>query len=277
MAYPAPLADLVPRVTQVQAAWGNAVRNRLVHIFGTAQDRDVALGAGLPGNIAYTSGNQVFWFRSADRWVGLQFQAEWLHLLNQSLTVNALGGNQRLSLNVVGSVQAQRSRGAGAAGDWTSAQYIAYDGTGVASIALHCGSAAPQMQTFVNFGNRVSFVDSTNTIYVPCVAASFSVGSADRFKEQVAPYEGEASVVDALEVIEWDPVPARRDATLDTQPPREARRLGFRAANVAAVLPVAVSSDENDEPVAVDLAALLAVAVAELKALRARVAALEGA
>lgn len=276
MPYPAPLADLVPKVTHVQAAWGNAVRDRLVHIFGTAQDRDAALGAGLPGNIAYTSGNQVFWLRSGDRWNGLQFASGWLYLLGTGLYVNANGSDQFTAFQCLGSGYFHRSRGAGAGGTWDSAQVVCSGNGGVASMAMYVGSAAPQIQAFVNFGNRVSFVDSTNTIYVPCAAASFSVGSADRFKERVAAYEPEGSVVDGLEVIEWDPVAPPRDKTLDSSPPREARRLGFRADNVAKLLPIAVSPDENGDPVAVDLAALLAVAMTELKALRARVAALEG-
>lgn len=122
-------------------------------------------------------------------------------------------------------------------------------------------------------GNIASFYrDTTNvgSISVTTTNTAYNTSSDRRLKENIVTFSGAAAVIDALQVRSY------------TWKINDAPAVGFIADELSAVVPEAVTGeanavDENGLPVyqGVDYSKLVPYLVAEIKSLRARVAALE--
>lgn len=118
-----------------------------------------------------------------------------------------------------------------------------------------------------NDGTNVQFYRGTSvvgSVSVTSTATAYNTSSDYRLKENVADYAGSGAVIDALRPVSYT---WRVNGQAD---------VGFLAHEVQAVVPTAVNGEKDGEDMqSYDPSKLVPYLVAELKALRARVAALE--
>ncbi|RPI10853.1 MAG: hypothetical protein EHM65_07635 [Acidobacteriales bacterium] len=288
MAWPAPYEDLVPKSTPIKAEWGNAIRNRIVGGFSTKTDIDAAVGAGAEGQIEFSASDVIFWFKSHGVWHPVQMAGGGdpvVRYLWDRVEVNVNGSDSRIGLLCSGTGRFQRRRYAGGGSAWNTGQVHVFDPAppnagGVSSVVLHVGNVAPQVMYYDNpsWPTRVTFVDASNTVYVNIMASAFLVACADRFKDNLEVSTASADTgeaLDAVEVVTYRPVPGVNvDGTRGDPGPD---RVGFRAANLSEAIGEHVVARDEHGVVGMDVAAMLAVAVREIQALRERVKALEAA
>lgn len=149
---------------------------------------------------------------------------------------------------------------------------VANSGAAAPMLDLNNTDATSTAEASLNFrraGTIVGSVTTTNT------GTSFNTSSDARIKADVAPLEGSGAVIDAIEPCTW------RWRYVDSAP----RGVGFIAQSLAEHVPEAVSpgddrtdlkpGDEGFREWSMDHSRLVPYLVAELKSLRARVAALE--
>ena len=120
--------------------------------------------------------------------------------------------------------------------------------------------------TFINVSGSIcgSIIQNGTT------TVNYSASSDRRLKENISDSDDSGSVIDAIQVRKFD--------WIGTD---EHERFGFIAQELQEVVPVAVCSmgmaDEEDPMLGVDPSKLMALAIKEIQALRARIAILEGA
>jgi len=150
---------------------------------------------------------------------------------------------------------------------------VILSGTGSPSVMLG-GSSASEPAIRFEAGPIVGVVLANQSAYTSIKATAFTVSSDSRFKLNPRPITNSGTLIDAMLPKLYD-----TDTTKPMHGNGKANLMGFFAQELFAVYPQAVAKGDDGEEITqewgIDYAQLVPVLVAELKSLRARVAALE--
>ena len=153
----------------------------------------------------------------------------------------------------------------GATAAWPPAQGIALLPSSSAGIGMSHASGTASGAGYMIFaynGTGIGSITQSGT-----TAVLYNTTSDARLKENIAPAEDAGSVIDAIDVRQYDWISDKSH-----------QRYGFVAQELTRVYPEAVHQPQSeDDMMAVDYSKLVPVLVKELQSLRARVASLESA
>ena len=168
--------------------------------------------------------------------------------LNAGVTTGWTGGYERIAAKVSGA-------GGRAVSGWNAGS------TGSAFLGRVDNAAAALHSFYYGASTIVGSITTNGT------TTSYNTTSDSRLKENVEPAGASGALVDAIEIVQFDWISDQSH-----------QRFGVIAQDLLAVFPEAVHAPADEEQMmAVDYSKLVPLLVAEVQALRARVAALEAA